>query len=79
LLTRHPAAVRKLTPHVPPAVTLLPDGQKWLDRFVALYDLYCTSGIYAAQAHFRAELFPPSDQQATAHAPETPATVAGSA
>jgi pimeloyl-ACP methyl ester carboxylesterase len=69
-LMRHPAAVHTLVPHEPPIVTLLADGQQWLDRFVGLYDLYRQRGVDAAQARFRAQAFAVSDQEAMAHAPQ---------
>jgi pimeloyl-ACP methyl ester carboxylesterase len=40
LLTRHPEVVTTLIPYEPPAVRLLPDGQKWIDFFQPLYDHY---------------------------------------
>src|SRR5262249_44772468 len=40
LLIRHPSVVRTLVPHEPAAVKQLPDGQKWVDFFFEVYDLY---------------------------------------
>lgn len=48
VLTRHPSTVRTLVPYEPPTVRYLPDGQKWLDFFNGLYDLYRRSGIQPA-------------------------------
>jgi acetyltransferase/esterase len=45
LLTRHPEVVGTLIPFEPPAVLQLPDGQKWVDFFHEVYDLYRQSGI----------------------------------
>jgi pimeloyl-ACP methyl ester carboxylesterase len=38
VLTHHPSVVRTLVPFEPPAVRLLPDGQKWVDFFYEVYD-----------------------------------------
>lgn len=70
VLTRHPAVVRRLVPYEPPAVRQLPDGQRWVDFFFGVYDLYQRSGIEPAMARFREETFAESDRQAMAHAPK---------
>jgi pimeloyl-ACP methyl ester carboxylesterase len=64
LLTRHPSVVRTLVPHEPPAVTLLPDGQKWVDFFFEVYDLYRRSGVEPALVRFREHAFAASDRAA---------------
>ena len=70
VLTRHPSVVRTLVPHEPPAVRLLVDGQKWIDFFFEVYDLYRQSGIEPALKRFREEAFAESDRQAMARAPK---------
>src|SRR3954471_18401532 len=45
LLTLDPDAVETLVPFEPPAVRLLPDGQKWVDFFHHIYDLHHQAGI----------------------------------
>lgn len=64
VLTRHPSAVRTLVPFEPPAVKLLPDGQRWLDFFVRVYDLYRRSGVQPALTEFRERAFAESDRRA---------------
>jgi acetyltransferase/esterase len=68
LLARHPAVVSVLVPHEPAAVTLLPDGQQWLDFFSSVYDLYRRSGIEPALQTFRERMFPPGDLPVMARA-----------
>jgi acetyltransferase/esterase len=68
-LARHSSAVRTLVPHEPPAMRLLPDGQKWMDLFFELYDLYRQSGMEPALKKFREQLFPESDRRFMAHGP----------
>lgn len=41
--------------HEPPAVTLLPDGQRYLDFFDELYDVYRNRGPAPAMRRFAAE------------------------
>src|SRR5215813_10167009 len=53
VLTRHPTVVRTLVPFEPPAVRQLPDGQRWVDFFFEVYDLYRHSGIEPALKKFR--------------------------
>jgi pimeloyl-ACP methyl ester carboxylesterase len=64
LLTRHPSMVRTLVPFEPPAVRQLPDGQRWMDFFLSVYDLYRRSGIEPALQKFRERAFAESDRQA---------------
>ena len=73
VLTRHPTAVRTLVPFEPPAVRQLPDGQKWMDVFVGVYDLYRQSGIEVALQQFREQAFGESDRQIMARAPKNDA------
>jgi len=68
VLTRHPSVVRTLVPFEPPAVRLLPDGQKWLNFFFKLYELYRQSGIEPALKEFREQAFAEPDRQAMARA-----------
>jgi acetyltransferase/esterase len=73
LLTRHPEAVGTLIPFEPPAVLQLPDGQKWVDFFHEVYDLYRRSGIGPAMQEFRMRAFPDTDRRAMAQAPKNEA------
>ena len=79
VLTRHPSVVRTLVPHEPPAMRLLPDGQKWIDFFFEVYDLYRQSGLEPALKKFRAQAFAESDRQAMARAPKNEDTLANAA
>jgi acetyltransferase/esterase len=76
VLTRHPSVVRTLVPHEPPAVRQLADGQKWVDFFFGVYDLYRQSGMEPALKKFREQAFPELDQYAMARAPKNEYTVA---
>jgi len=67
-LVRHPAIVRTLVPFEPPAVRLLPDGQRWVDFFHAVYDCYHQSGADAALKQFRERTFAVSDRIVMARA-----------
>jgi hypothetical protein len=60
--------VRTLVPFEPPAVKQLADGQKWLDFFYEVYDLYRHSGIEPARKTFREHAFAESDWQVMARA-----------
>ncbi|MDQ6674995.1 MAG: alpha/beta hydrolase [Chloroflexota bacterium] len=66
LLTRHPSVVETLVPFEPPAVRQLADGQKWLDFFASLYELYRQSGPQMALHKFRQQAFAESDRLAMA-------------
>lgn len=68
VLTHHPYVVRTLLPFEPPAVRVLPDGQKWVDFFFKVYDLYRQSGIEPALKTFREHAFAESDRQVMARA-----------
>jgi pimeloyl-ACP methyl ester carboxylesterase len=68
LLIRHPSVVRTLVPFEPAAVRQLPDGQKWVDFFSGLYDLYRQCGIEPALERFREQAFAESDRQFMARA-----------
>lgn len=63
VLARHPSVVRTLIPYEPAAISALPDGQKWIDFFHSVYDLYRTSGIQAALQKFREQAFAEADRQ----------------
>src|SRR6266508_4251284 len=68
VLTRHPSVVRTLVSHEPAAVRLLPDGQKWVNFFFGVYDLYRQSGMEPALKKFREHAFTESDWQTMARA-----------
>ncbi len=68
LLTRHPSVVRTLVPFEPPAVRVLPGGQKWVDFFFEVYYLYRQSGTEPALKKFREHAFAAPDRQAMARA-----------
>ena len=63
VLTRHPSVVRTLVPFEPAAMRLLPDGQRWVDVFFEVYDLYRQSGMEPALKEFREQTFPELDRQ----------------
>jgi acetyltransferase/esterase len=71
LLARHPGVVGTLVPHEPPAVSQLPDAQRWIGFFHHVYDLYRTSGVPAALREFRTHAFPAADHQAIARTAAT--------
>ena len=73
ILIRHPSVVRTLVPFEPPAVRQLPDGQRWVDFFAGIYDLYRRSGIEPALATFREHAFPESDRSVMVRAPKNEA------
>ena len=60
-LTQQPELIDKLVAYEPPAMKLLPDGQRWLDLCDKVYDIYRKSGIPPALDLFNRELFPPQD------------------
>lgn len=66
LLTRHPEVVDTLVPFESPAVKQLPDGQKWLDFFLGVYNTYRHDGIEPALTTFREQAFAESDRQGMA-------------
>jgi acetyltransferase/esterase len=63
VLSRYPSVISTLAPYEPAAVRLLPDGQRWLDFFLEIYDLYRQTGIEPALEKFRNQTFPASDRQ----------------
>jgi acetyltransferase/esterase len=63
VLTRYPSVVRTLVPYEPAAVRQLPDGEKWINFFFGVYDLYHQSGMEPALEKFRERTFPESDRQ----------------
>jgi pimeloyl-ACP methyl ester carboxylesterase/SAM-dependent methyltransferase len=75
-LTRHPDAVSTVIPFEPPVMRYLPDGQKWIDIFAELYEMYRRAGIGPALEAFRERTFPPSDRQVMAGAPRNDANAA---
>ncbi len=76
VLARHPSVVRTLVSHEPPAVRLLADGQKWIDFFQEIYDLYSQSRVELALNKFRDQAFAELDRQAMARAPKNEYTLA---
>ena len=52
LLTRHPSVVKRLIPHEPPALALLPDREELFTRQKGLYEIYRKSGIIPAMEDF---------------------------
>lgn len=60
------SAIRTIVPYEPPAVRQLRDGQKWLDFFSELYDVYRRSGIPSAQKMFAERCFAETDRQVLA-------------
>jgi pimeloyl-ACP methyl ester carboxylesterase len=81
VLTNHPSVVRTLVPFEPAAVRQLPDGQKWVDFFFGLYDLYRQSGTAPALKDFRDQAFAESDRPVIARAmdPKTGPYIFGNA
>jgi pimeloyl-ACP methyl ester carboxylesterase len=73
LLIRHPEVVRTVVPFEPPVVLQLPDGQKWVDFFHEIFDLYREAGIGPAMQKFRERAFPETDRRAMAQAPKNEA------
>jgi len=67
-LTHHPSVVRTLVPFEPVAVRQLPDGQRWVDFFFEMYDLYRQAGMQPALEKFREQAFAESDRQIMARA-----------
>jgi acetyltransferase/esterase len=68
LFTRHPCVVHTLVPLEPPVMQQLTDGQKWVDFFFEVYDLYRQRGIEPAIATFRERAFPETDRRVMAGA-----------
>ena len=75
-LALYPSVVRTLVAHEPPAVRLLADGQKWIDFFFEIYDLYGRYGIEPALKKFREQVFAELDRQAMVRAPKNEYTLA---
>jgi pimeloyl-ACP methyl ester carboxylesterase len=76
VLTRHPSVVSTLVSFEPPAVRLLRDGQKWVNFFFGVYDLYRQFGMEPALKKFREQAFAESDRRAMAGAPKNEYTLA---
>ncbi|MFI6536337.1 alpha/beta fold hydrolase [Nonomuraea sp. NPDC050547] len=64
LLTRHPGHVDAVVPFEPPAMRLLPDGQRWIDLFHDAYDTYRRHGMRPALKLFRENTFAEPDRKA---------------
>src|SRR5260370_25203653 len=62
-LAHHASVIRTRVALEPPVVKQLADGQKWLDFFSGLYDLYRRSGVEPALQEFREQTFAESDRQ----------------
>ena len=56
LATRHPDRVRTVVAHEPPAVRLLPDGDRWLSFFDDVHATAQSDGVPQAMAKFAAEV-----------------------
>jgi pimeloyl-ACP methyl ester carboxylesterase/SAM-dependent methyltransferase len=76
VLARHPDTVGTLIAFEPPLMRYLPDGQKWIDVFAQLYEMYRRAGIGPALEAFRDRTFPLSDRQVMARAPRNDANAA---
>jgi pimeloyl-ACP methyl ester carboxylesterase len=76
VLTHHPSVVRTLVPFEPATVRLLANGQKWIDFFSEVYDLYHQSGMEPALKKFREQAFAELDRQAMARAPKNECSLA---
>jgi pimeloyl-ACP methyl ester carboxylesterase len=68
LLARQTSPVSTLVAHEPPLVTLLADGQHWIDFFLGLYQQYVASGPQPALGAFQSRVLAESDRQALARA-----------
>lgn len=68
LLTRHPDCVDRVIAHEPPAVHLLPDGQRWVEFFHNVYDTYRRSGVHPALEQFGEAVANPAERAAMARA-----------
>jgi pimeloyl-ACP methyl ester carboxylesterase len=64
LLVRHASLVSTLVPHEPPLVKLSADGERWIDFFLGLYQLYLASGPQQALHAFRDQVLAESDRHA---------------
>lgn len=72
----NPAVVHTVVPFEPPALTLLPDGQQWIEFFDELYWVFRRDGAPEALSRFRERTFTESDRQAMANAPRNDADLA---
>ncbi|WP_280367904.1 alpha/beta fold hydrolase, partial [Nocardia abscessus] len=68
-----PRVIDTLIAFEPPAMRLLADGQRWLDFFSDLYQLYRRFGPQEALREFREVTFAESDRGAMAYAPRNDA------
>jgi hypothetical protein len=62
VLAQHARVVAALVPHEPPAVTLLPDGEAWIEFFHHVYELYRSSGPEAAREEFFERAYPGAER-----------------
>jgi len=63
VLAWYSSVVRMVVTLEPPVVRLLPDGQKWLDLFSRVYDIYAEAGMEPAIKEFRDKAYSPYDKQ----------------
>jgi acetyltransferase/esterase len=68
VLSYYPWVVRTLVPYESAAVRLLPDGQRWVDFFFGIYELYRQAGMEPALEKFREHAFALCDRQLVARA-----------
>jgi pimeloyl-ACP methyl ester carboxylesterase len=68
LLLRRASLVSTLVPHEPPLVKLIADGERWVDFFFGLYQLYLASGPQQALHAFRDQVLAESDRHALVRA-----------
>lgn len=64
LLLDYPHLIDTVVPFEPCAMRLQPDGQRWIDFFHHVYDLYRSQGVDPALTRFRESTFPPVDHAA---------------
>jgi acetyltransferase/esterase len=70
LLIDHPDTVKAIVTFEPAAMRLLSDGQRWIDFFHEVYDLYRKSGTAPARALFLQRTFPPVDHPIMGRTPD---------
>jgi acetyltransferase/esterase len=75
-LANHPEAVGTVVAFEPPAVRLLPDGDRWVAFFADVYDVAGRDGLEAGLAAFRDRTFPPVDRALMARAPRNDTNLA---
>jgi acetyltransferase/esterase len=68
VLRYYPSVIRTLVPYESAAVRQLPDGQRWVDFFFEIYELYRQAGMQSALESFREHTFALCDRQLMARA-----------